>query len=157
MHSPVEQFTIKKIFDFYFLGIDLSFTNSSLFMLLSVLISFVFLFYATKNQKIIPSRMQCAAEMLYEFIANMIRDNVGKEGKPYFSLIFTLFLFILTSNLLGLIPYSYTTTSQIIVTFVIAASIFTAVTILALLKHGLHFFTIFESTMCVSSSIISKS
>ena len=143
MHSPVEQFTIKKIFDFYFLGVDLSFTNSSLFMLLSVLISFVFLFYATKSQKIIPSRMQCAAEMLYEFIANMIRDNVGKEGKPYFSLIFTLFLFILTSNLLGLIPYSYTTTSQIIVTFVIAASIFIAVTILALFKHGLHFFTFF--------------
>ncbi len=143
MHSPVEQFTIKVLFEISAFGIDISFTNSSLFMLLSVLISLVFLSVAIKPEALVPGKLQCAAEMLYEFIANMIRDNVGNQGKPYFSLIFTLFIFILTSNLLGLIPYSYTTTSQIVVTFTMALSIFIGVTILALIKHGLHFFTFF--------------
>jgi F-type H+-transporting ATPase subunit a len=81
--------------------------------------------------------------MLYEFVADMVRSNVGNEGRPYFPVIFTLFMFVLFSNLLGLIPYSYTTTSQIVVTFALALAIFVGVTLIALVKHGFHFFSFF--------------
>ena len=81
--------------------------------------------------------------MLYEFVANILDSNVGKEGKPYFPFIFTLFLFILFTNLLGLIPYSYTVTSQIVVTFAMALTIFVGVTLIGIFKHGLHFFSFF--------------
>jgi F-type H+-transporting ATPase subunit a len=81
--------------------------------------------------------------MMYEFVADMVRSNVGNEGRPYFPFIFTLFVFLLFGNLLGLIPYSYTFTSQIVVTFVMAAFVFLALTVLALFKHGLHFFSFF--------------
>ena len=90
---------------------------------------------------VVPGRLQGLAEMLYEFVANMISSNVGSEGKPYFPFIFTLFIFVLFSNLLGLIPYIYTTTSQIVVNFALAIVIFLGVTIIARLKHGLHVFT----------------
>ena len=91
----------------------------------------------------VPGRMQGMAEMMYEFVAEMVRSNVGSEGRPYFPFIFTLFVFLLFGNMLGLIPYSYTFTSQIIVTFAMAAFVFVGVTIIALFKHGLHFFSFF--------------
>ena len=116
MHSPVEQFAIKVLFALNLFGFDIQFTNSSLFMVLAVLVSSGFLFMAMKPAAVVPGRMQGLAEMLYEFVADMVRSNVGSEGKPYFPFIFTLFIFVLFSNLLGLIPYSYTTTSQIVVT-----------------------------------------
>ena len=112
-------------------------------MVLAVLVSSGFLFIAMKPASVIPGRLQGLAEMLYEFVADMVRSNVGSEGKPYFPFIFTLFIFVLFSNLLGLIPYSYTTTSQIVVTFAMAIVIFLGVTVIALLKHGLHFFSFF--------------
>ena len=143
MHSPVEQFAIKVLFALNLFGFDIQFTNSSLFMVLAVLISSGFLFIAMKKAAIVPGRMQGLAEMLYEFVADMVRSNVGSEGKPYFPFIFTLFIFVLFSNLLGLIPYSYTTTSQIVVTFAMAVVIFLGVTAIALIKHGLHFFSFF--------------
>ena len=124
MHSPVEQFTIKVLFALNLFGYDVSFTNSSLFMVLTVLASVVFLALAIRPAALIPGRMQGLAEMLYEFVADMVRSNVGNEGRPYFPVIFTLFMFVLFSNLLGLIPYSYTTTSQIVVTFAMALTIF---------------------------------
>jgi|TARA_Y200000002_G_scaffold107069_1_gene87526 F-type H+-transporting ATPase subunit a len=83
------------------------------------------------------------AEMSYEFIANMIRENVGAEGRKYFPFIFTLFMFILVGNLVGMIPFAYTFTSQIIVTFAMAATIFIGVTVIGLVRHGLHFFSLF--------------
>ena len=143
MHSPVEQFTIKVLFALNLFGYDVSFTNSSLFMVLTVLASVVFLALATRPAALIPGRMQGLAEMLYEFVADMVRSNVGNEGRPYFPVIFTLFMFVLFSNLLGLIPYSYTTTSQIVVTFAMALTIFVGVTLIALVKHGFHFFSFF--------------
>lgn len=143
MHSPVEQFTIKVLFALNLFGYDVSFTNSSLFMVLTVLASVLFLALAIRPAALIPGRMQGLAEMLYEFVADMVRSNVGNEGRPYFPVIFTLFMFVLFSNLLGLIPYSYTTTSQIVVTFAMALTIFVGVTLIALVKHGFHFFSFF--------------
>jgi F-type H+-transporting ATPase subunit a len=112
-------------------------------MVLTVLASVAFLALAIRPAALIPGRMQGLAEMLYEFVADMVRSNVGNEGRPYFPVIFTLFMFVLFSNLLGLIPYSYTTTSQIVVTFAMALTIFVGVTLIALVKHGFHFFSFF--------------
>lgn len=143
MHSPVEQFTIKVLFALNLFGYDISFTNSALFMVLAVAVSCGFLVFAMRPASIVPGRMQGLAEMMYEFVAEMVRSNVGNEGRPYFPFIFTLFMFILFSNLLGLIPYSYTVTSQIVVTFAMALFIFIGVTIIAVVKHGFHFFSFF--------------
>src|SRR6056300_1803635 len=143
MHSPVEQFEIKSLVELSLGGYDVSFTNSSLFMLLAIGVSAIFLISAMRRADMVPGRMQGMAEMMYEFVAEMVRANVGSEGRPYFPFVFTLFVFILFSNMLGLIPYSYTTTSQIVVTFVLAAVIFIGVTLIGLIKHGLHFFSFF--------------
>ena len=143
MHSPVEQFEIKPLVELSLGGYDVSFTNSSLFMLLAISLSAIFLISAMRRADMVPSRMQSMAEMMYEFVAEMVRSNVGSEGRPYFPFIFTLFVFLLFGNMLGLIPYSYTFTSQIIVTFAMAAFVFVGVTIIALFKHGLHFFSFF--------------
>ena len=146
MHSPVEQFAIKVLFALNLFGFDIQFTNSSLFMVLAVLVSSGFLFIAMKPASVIPGRLQGLAEMLYEFVADMVRSNVGSEGKPYFPFIFTLFIFVLFSNLLGLIPYSYTTTSQIVVTFAMAIVIFLGVTVIALVKTRAPLFQFFCSS-----------
>ena len=143
MHSPVEQFTIKTLLHLELLGYDVSFSNSALFMILAVLVSVAYLTFAMRNRDMVPSRLQASAEMLYEFISEMVRSNVGNEGRPYFPFVFTLFVFLLFGNMLGLIPYSYTFTSQIVVTFVLAAFIFVGVTLVALIKHGMHFFSFF--------------
>ncbi|MEC7243069.1 MAG: F0F1 ATP synthase subunit A, partial [Pseudomonadota bacterium] len=111
MHSPVEQFAIKVLFALNLFGFDIQFTNSALFMVLAVLVSAAFLYFAMAPAATVPGRMQGLAEMLYEFVSDMVRSNVGSEGRPYFPFVFTLFVFVLFSNLLGLIPYSYTTTS----------------------------------------------
>ncbi len=143
MKSPVEQFTIKSIIPIEFMGYDISFTNASLFMVLSVIISISFLYFGIKSSKLIPNRWQSSVEILYEFVANMVKENVGKGGKSYFPFIFSLFMFILIGNLLGMVPYSYTFTSQIIVTITLAMIIFVGVTIIAIIKHKLKFFTYF--------------
>lgn len=143
MHSPVDQFTIKTLFHLELLGVDLSFTNSALFMMLAVILSVAYLTFAVRRREMIPGRLQASAEMLYEFISDMVKSNVGIEGRPFFPFIFTLFIFLLFGNMLGLIPYSYTFTSQIVVTFVLAAFVFVGVTLVALIKHGVHFFSFF--------------
>jgi F-type H+-transporting ATPase subunit a len=143
MHSPVEQFTIKTLLHLELLGYDVSFSNSALFMILAVLVSVAYLTFAMRNRDMVPGRLQASAEMLYEFISEMVRSNVGNEGRPYFPFVFTLFVFLLFGNMMGLIPYSYTFTSQIVVTFVLAAFIFVGVTLVALIKHGMHFFSFF--------------
>ena len=143
MHSPVEQFTIKALLHLELFGFDVSFTNSALFMILAVLVSSFYLTWAMRKQEMVPGRVQASAEMLYEFVSEMVKSNVGNEGRPYFPFIFTLFIFLLFGNMLGLIPYSYTFTSQIVVTFVLAAFIFIGVTLVALIKNGTHFFSFF--------------
>lgn len=143
MNSPVEQFTIKTIYDLNLMGIDVSFTNASLFMILSICCSIAFLYFGARKQSLVPNRIQCLVEMSYEFVANMVKENAGKGSQAYFPFVFTLFMFILFGNLLGMIPYSYTFTSQIAVTFTLAAIIFVGVTLIALFKHGFKFFTYF--------------
>ncbi len=143
MQSPVEQFTIKALLHLQVLGVDVSFTNSALFMFLAVAISAVYLIFAMRHKAMVPGRLQASAEMLYEFVSDMVRNNAGSEGRPFFPFIFTLFIFLLFGNLLGLVPYSYTFTSQIAVTFMVAAFVFIGVTLIALIKHGLHFFSFF--------------
>ena len=137
MASPLSQFEIKTIVPLELFGYDISFTNSSLAMLVTVSLVFLFLIISLKNSSIIPSKSQSALEVSYEFISGMIDDNIGKEGLRYFSFIFSLFMFILLGNLLGMLPYSFTWTSHIIVTFAISFFIFIAVTIIAIFKHGL--------------------
>tara|TARA_Y100000589_G_scaffold308676_1_gene325445 strand:+ start:40 stop:780 length:741 start_codon:yes stop_codon:yes gene_type:complete len=135
--SPLTQFEIKKIIPLEVLGYDISFTNSSLAMLSTTIIISLFLILGLSKTSLIPSKRQSLVEISYEFIANMINDNVGKDGMKYLSFVFTLFLFILLGNLLGMLPYSFTWTSHIIVTFTISFFIFIGVTVIAIYKHGI--------------------
>ena len=128
MASPVEQFKLKSLVPFELGGVDLSYTTSSLWMTITVVCVTAFLTLSMRGGRLVPGRWQSMAEMSYEFIANMIRENVGAEGRKYFPFIFTLFMFILVGNLVGMIPFAYTFTSQIIVTFAMAATIFIGVT-----------------------------
>ena len=136
MASPLAQFEIKNIVPISVLGHDISFTNSSLAMLITVILIIAFMYFGIKNLSLIPSKMQALVETSYEFISSMINDNIGKEGINYLSFVFTLFLFILIGNLLGMFPYSFTWTSHIIVTFAIAFFIFLGATVVAIYKHG---------------------
>jgi F-type H+-transporting ATPase subunit a len=141
--SPLHQFVIERLVPLHVGGVDISFSNSSLFMAISVVLITAFLLLSMSGARLVPTRWQSAAELLYEFIANMVRDNVGSAGKPYFPFIFSLFMFVLFGNLIGMVPYSFTYTSHIIVTFALALFIFVGVTVIALARHGLHFFTYF--------------
>ncbi|HIJ43777.1 MAG: F0F1 ATP synthase subunit A [Rhodospirillales bacterium] len=140
MASPLKQFEIQTLVPIKVGGIDISFTNSSLFMTAAVVAITLFLTLSMRRRSLVPGRWQSLAEIFYEFIAGMIRDNVGPEGRKYFPFIFTLFMFILFGNLIGLIPYSFTFTSHIIVTFGIAMAVFVGVTIIGFVKHGWRFF-----------------
>ena len=115
--NPMHQFNVYKIGpEVKIGGIDLSFTNASLFMFFSAGLITLLLMISTREKKIIPSKIQLVSEMLYNFIAKMISDTAGKKAKPYFPLIFSLFIFILFCNMIGMLPYSFTVTSHIIVT-----------------------------------------
>ncbi len=142
-HSPLAQFEIKEIVPIKLGGLDLSFTNSSLFMVIAVTLAASFFLVGMRRGALVPGRWQSAAEMTYEFVAGLFRDTVGHEGRQYFPIVFTLFMFILIGNLLGMLPYSFTFTSHIIVTFAMAAAVFIGVTVLGFAKHGMHFFTFF--------------
>lgn len=140
--DPMHQFEIKRLIPID-IGIDLSFTNSALFAFIAVAITIVFLWVAVSGHSLVPSRMQSIAEGLYEFVRNMVRDTAGNEALKYFPYIFTLFIFILACNLLGMIPYSFTVTSHFAVTVFLALSVFITVTVIGFMKHGTHFLTFF--------------
>jgi len=142
-HSPLEQFTIKRWVPMQIGDLDVSFTNSAAFMMLTVLGVSVFLVLGMRRNALVPGRWQSMAELSYVFIASLVKDTVGTEGRPYFPLIFTVFMFVLFGNMLGMMPYAFTFTSHIIVTFTMAMAVFLGVTIIALFKHGLHFFSFF--------------
>ena len=142
-HSPLEQFEIIPFFNLKAANLDLSFTNSSATMLITTVIIIIFLTAPVKTRALIPSRMQLISEMSYNFIVQLLNDTVGSEGKKYFPFVFTLFMFILIGNMVGMFPYSFTFTSHIIVTFALAAVVFIGVTILGFMKHRLHFFSLF--------------
>jgi len=143
MADPLKQFEIKQIIPLEIAGYDVSFTNSTLWMMIALATSIVFFMIATRKPKMIPGRAQVFAESMYEFIANMVRDNLGSKGREYFPFIFTIFMIVLMGNMLGMIPYSFTYTSHIAVTMGLALSIFIFVTILGFVKHGFHFFSLF--------------
>lgn len=143
-HSPLHQFEISPIFSMPQLaGQNIDFTNSSMMMVLAASLIVLFLSLSMRRGAAVPGRLQSLAEICYSFVANTVRDNVGNGGKPYFPFIFTMFMFVLFCNLLGMIPYSFTVTSHIIVTFAMAIFIFLGVTLIALVKHGTHFFAFF--------------
>jgi len=142
-HSPLAQFEIKRLVPMEIGGLDVSFTNSSLFMVIAIAAITLFLTWSMRSRSLVPGRMQSMAELSYEFIANMIKDNVGSEGRKYFPFIFSIFMFVLFCNLLGMIPYSFTVTSHIIVTFALAALVFLVVTIVAIVRHGFKFLGFF--------------
>ncbi len=142
-HSPLAQFEIQRWVPLHLGDLDVSFTNSSAFMVLAVACTVVFLLAGMRRHALVPGRWQSMTEMSYLFIANLVRDTVGNGGRPYFPFIFTVFMFVLFGNLLGMVPYSFTFTSHIVVTFAMASVIFIGVTIIGIAKHGLHFLTFF--------------
>ena len=142
-HSPLSQFEIKTLLPMKLGEVDLSFTNSSAFMVLTVITVSVFLLVGVRRPQLIPGRWQSMTELSYVFIANLVRDTVGTEGRTYFPFIFSVFMFVLFGNMWGMIPYSFTFTSHIIVTFAMALVIFIGVTIIAIIKHKMRFFSFF--------------
>jgi len=135
-HSPMEQFEIKKIVDLTLGGHDISFTNSSLFMVIALALIIGFLLFAMRGRSLVPTRIQSLAEMLYEYVNNIVTENLGEDGKRYFPWVFTIFIFILALNLLGMIPGNFTVTSHIIVTFALAAMVWLTATVIGFIKHG---------------------
>ena len=142
--NPMHQFEVYRIGPEIKLGtINLSFTNASLFMFISSLAILLILFLGTKKKLLIPSKIQFVTEMSYTFIAKMINDTAGSAAKPFFPFIFTLFMFVLFCNMVGMLPYSFTVTSHIIVTFVFAMLVFVGVTIIGFVKHGIRYLELF--------------
>ncbi len=141
--SPMHQFEIERIIPLDLFGHDVSFTNSSLMMIVALALISGFLVYAMKARSLVPSRLQSTAEIVYEYIANMVRENLGEDGMKYFPWVFTIFVFILTLNLLGMIPGNFTVTSHIIVTFALAAMVWLTATAIGFYKHGAGYLKLF--------------
>jgi F-type H+-transporting ATPase subunit a len=141
--DPLHQFEIKTLVPISIAGFDVSFTNSSLWMAVAVLAAYMLIMAGTRQHAMVPGRLQSVVELMYEFVAGIIRDSAGKEGLRFFPVIFTLFIFILLGNMLGMIPGSFTFTSHIIVTFVMALAVFIGVTVLGFVIHGAHFLKFF--------------
>jgi F-type H+-transporting ATPase subunit a len=143
MQSPMEQFEIHRLLNFRIGSLDASYTNSALWMTIAVIMATLLFVVGMRQRAMVPGRLQSIAEVGYEFVAGMVRDNVGDAGKKYFPFVLTLFIFILFCNLLGLVPYSFTPTSHIIVTFSMALVVFTGVTVIGIWRHGFHFLSYF--------------
>lgn len=142
-NDPIHQFQLVKLVDINVGGLDFSFTNSSLFMVATVITAGAFLYLTTASRGLIPSRMQSVSEMSYEFVANMLRDAAGTQGMKFFPLVFSLFMFVLVANLFGMFPYFFTVTSHIIVTFALALLVIGTVVVYGLMKHGFGFLKLF--------------
>ena len=141
--DPLHQFEIVRYLDVRVEGLDFSFTNSSLWMAFAVAGAYFLIMAGTRQHAMVPGRLQSVVEMLYEFVAGIVRESAGKEAMRFFPLIFTLFIFILIGNMLGMVPGSFTFTSHIIVTFFMAVAVFIGVTVLGFVIHGARFLTFF--------------
>ncbi len=142
--DPIHQFHIVNLFALGKLGnAEIAFTNSAAFMLLAVLLLTGFLVLGTAGGRAVPTRLQSAAELTYEFVADMLRSTAGHEGMRFFPFVFTIFMFVLLLNLFGLVPYSFTVTSHVIITAALALTVFFTVLGYGLIRHGLHFFNLF--------------
>jgi len=143
MPDPMHQFEINRLVDLEIAGIDVSFTNSALFMVIAIALVSALTIWGMRGRALVPTRLQSVAEISYEFVASMVRDNVGIAGMKYFPFIFTLFMFVLFLNMLGMVPYSFTVTSHIIVTFALALVVFIGVTVIGFARHGVGFLKFF--------------
>lgn len=142
-HSPLDQFKIRELASLDLLGHHIVLTNSALLMILSVIFVFSYFTLAFNRNGLVPTRLQLSAELMYKLITDMLQQNVGEKGKKFVPLMFTLFMFILACNLFGMIPYSFTVTSHISITFALAMMVFLLVTLLGFFLHGFHFFSLF--------------
>jgi len=142
--DPIHQFQIQNIVPLLKVGAaEIHFTNSAAFMILGVVLTALLLLGATAGRHVVPTRLQSVAELTYELVASTLRSSAGEEAMKFFPFVFSLFMFVLFGNLIGMVPYSFTYTSHIAVTFALAAFIFIGVTVIALARHGWHFFTFF--------------
>src|SRR5689334_11174936 len=142
--DPIHQFEIHKIFTVgTFGGHEIAFTNSSLYMVIAVLVIALLLVGTTSSRSLVPGRLQSLAELSYEFVATTIRSTAGTEGMRFFPLVFTIFMFVTVANMIGLIPYAFTVTSHLIITVALALLVFLTVVIYGFAKHGVHFFKLF--------------
>ncbi len=142
-HGPMEQFEITKIVDLDLFGHDISFTNSSLMMVVALALIVGFMIFAMRRRLLVPSRIQSVAELSYEFIAGMVKQNIGPEGMKFFPWVFTIFVFILVLNIFGLIPGNFAVTSHIIVTFALAIMVWLVATLVGFWKHGAGYLKLF--------------
>ena len=142
--DPIEQFHIVNLFQIGKIGnAEIAFTNSAVFMLIAVFGLTAFMLIGTAGGKTVPTRLQSAAELTYEFVASMLRSTAGAEGMRFFPFVFTIFMFVLMLNMFGLIPYAFTVTSHIIITAALALTVFFTVLTYGLIRHGFHFFNLF--------------
>ncbi len=143
--DPIHQFGIESLFSFGGAegGTSIAFTNSALFMMLTVGLISLFLILSTRGRGLVPNRAQVLSEMLYEFVANMVRQSAGTEGMKFFPFVFSLFMFVLVANLFGMIPFFFTVTSHIIVTFALALLVISVVIIYGFMRNGLGFLKLF--------------
>lgn len=141
--DPIHQFEVTRLVDINVGTWDLSFTNVSLFLVVTVVLSAVFLWTTSRGRRLIPTRMQSVSEMAYEFVASTLRDSAGPQGMKFFPLVFSLFIFVLVANFIGLFPYFYTVTAQIMITFALAMLVIFTVLIYGLFKHGFGFLKLF--------------
>lgn len=142
-NDPIHQFQLNNLIPLEIGGTDISFTNSSLFMVLTVAAATIFMIWATSGRGLIPTRMQSVAEISYEFVAGLLRDSAGSDGMRFFPLVFSLFMFVLFANLFGMIPFFFTVTSHIIVTFALAMLVIGTVVIYGFYRHGFKFLGLF--------------
>ena len=143
MPDPIHQFEIHRIIPINIFGWDVSFTNSSMFMLVAVLLTVLFFFAAMRSRSLVPTRLQSMAEIAVEFVRNMLRETMGEEGMQFFPFIFSLFIFIFVANMLGMIPGAFSVTSHIVITAALAALVFVTVLIVGFAKNGLGFLKLF--------------
>ena len=144
MIDPIEQFNIEKIFTIGHIGNqEIAFTNSSAYMFGTVAIISLLMIGGVAQKQLVPGRVQSMAELCYEFVANTIRSTAGREGMRFFPLVFSIFMLVAVSNIIGIIPYTFTISSHIIVTAALALLVFFTVIIYGFWKNGLHFFNLF--------------
>ncbi|MBN9244600.1 MAG: F0F1 ATP synthase subunit A [Mesorhizobium sp.] len=141
--DPIHQFHINPIVPIHVGGYDVSFTNSALFMVVIVVVTGLFLYFSTAGRSLVPSRLQSISEMSYEFVASMLRDAAGTHGMKFFPFVFSIFMFVMVANLIGLFPYFFSVTSHIIVTFALAMLVIGTVVIYGFAKHGFGFLKLF--------------
>jgi F-type H+-transporting ATPase subunit a len=143
MPDPIHQFDVHRIVPLELFGWDVSFTNSAAYMVLAVVLSAGFFMVATRARALVPSRLQSVAEITYEFVADMLRQNVGKEGMKFFPFVFAIFVFVFVGNMLGMIPGGFTVTSHVVVTAALAGAVFLIVLVVGFAKNGLRFLKLF--------------